>query len=445
MDAKGLFVTPGFIDIHSHSDLNIREAPSMENMLRQGVSTQIVGNCGINLGIQEGSLSNFMEELERTGIGTNLAFLVGHGALRRRIMDLEDRPPTKDELKLMEFLLEEALGEGAIGLSTGLEYPPGIYAKTTELIELSKIVSKRDGIYATHLRNEGDKVEEAVREAIEIGEKTEVSVQISHHKAEKRKNWGKIEITLGMIDDAKSRGLDISCDVYPYTAYMTRLGTPLLPPWALNESLSEPDTYGKVLAELKRVAIDWDLIYIARCNLDKSMEGCNILELARKAGVPPEEFALQLLIKDERVGIISFQMSEDDVRKVIKYPHSFIGSDGSGYIRRSREERTHPRSFGTFPRVLGRYTRELQLLSWEEAISKMTFLPSKKTRLSDRGIIREGAYADIVIFDPEKIIDRATYEDPFQYPEGIEYLIINGQLVIIKGVYTGKRIGRILK
>jgi N-acyl-D-amino-acid deacylase len=417
----------------------------MENILRQGVTTQVVGNCGIDVGIQEGSLNNFIEELERIKIGTNLVFLVGHGALRRRVMNLDNRVPTNRELSLMKSLLEEALGEGAIGLSTGLEYPPGVYAETEELIELSKIVAKRGGIYATHLRNEGDKVEEAVKEAIEIGEKTGISVQISHHKTEKRRNWGKTEITLGMMDEARARGLDVSCDVYPYTAYMTRLGIPLLPPWALNENLIEPDTYGKVLAELKNASIDWDLIYIARCGLDKSMEGCNILELARSAGLPPEEFALKLLTKDDRIGIISFQMSEDDVRRVIKYPHSFIGSDGSGYVKRSEEERTHPRSFGTFPRILGRYTRELGLLNWEEAISKMTFLPARKIGISDRGIIREGAYGDIVIFDPKRVIDKASYEDPFQYPEGIEYLTVNGQLVIIKGVYTGKRTGRILK
>lgn len=417
----------------------------MENILRQGVTTQIVGNCGISPGIQEGGLSKFIEELEKIGIGTNLIFLAGHGALRGRVMDLENRPPTKNELSLMKSLLEEILNEGAVGLSTGLEYPPGIYADTEELIELSKVVSKRDGIYATHLRNEGDRVEEAVKEAIEIGEKAEISVQISHHKTEKRKNWGKTERTLQLMDDVRKRGLDISCDVYPYTAYMTRLGMPLLPPWALNENLLEPDTYGKVLAELKKSNIDWDLIYIVRCSLDKSLQGCNILELAREKGIPPEEFALQLLIKDDRIGIISFQMNEEDIKRVLKYPYSFIGSDGSAYMKRSEEERTHPRSFGTFPRILGRYTRELGILSWEEAISKMTSLPAKKMRLSDRGIIREDAYGDIVIFNPEEIIDKATYEDPFQYPEGIEYVIVNGELVISNGIYTEKRMGRILK
>jgi N-acyl-D-amino-acid deacylase len=360
-------------------------------------------------------------------------------------MDLEERPPTKKELSLMKSLLEETLAEGAVGLSTGLEYPPGIYADTEELIELSKIVSKRDGIYATHLRNEGDRVEEAVKEAIEIGEKSGVSVQISHHKTEKRKNWGKTEKTLQMMDDARAKGLDISCDVYPYIAYMTRLGIPLLPSWALNGNLAEPDTYGMVLAELKKNNIDWDLIYISRCRLDMSLQGCNILKLARKNGLPPEEFTLQLLVKDDRVSVISFQMSEEDVKKILKYPHSFIGSDGLAYIKRSEEERTHPRSFGTFPRVLGRYTRELGLFNWEEAISKMTFLPAKKMEISDRGIIREDAYGDIVIFNPETVIDKATYEDPFQYPEGIEYVIVNGELVISKGIYTRKRVGRILK
>lgn len=433
-------MAPGFIDIHSHSDLSVRDFPEMENILRQGVTTQIVGNCGINLGILEGSLGRFIEEIEKTGIGTNLVFLAGHGAIRTKVMGQESRAPTKKELEEMKSILESTIDEGAKGLSTGLEYIPGIFSSTEEIVELAKVTAKRGGVYSTHLRSEGDELESAVREAIEIGRLADIPVQIAHLKIEKKRNWGKAEEILQLIDSARDDGIDINCDVYPYTAYMTRLNIAIQP-----FDISDYKDYRDALDRLRNIPMDWELIYITRCNIGGGIEGCSMLDLAKNKGVSPEELVLELLKSGEPIRVISFQMDEEDVKKIIAYRYSFIGSDGISSRKRNEVDRTHPRSFGTFPRVLGRYVREIKLLSLEEAISKMTYLPAKKMNIIDRGIIKEGAYADITIFDPDRIIDKATYDDPFQYPEGIEYVIVNGEIVIDKGSFIDKRAGIVIR
>lgn len=416
----------------------------MENILRQGVTTQVVGNCGINAGMVEGNLGRFIEELQTKGIGTNLVFLAGHGVIRSKVMGNEKREPTEEEMSKMKDLLESTMEEGARGFSTGLEYEPGIFSSTKELIELAEVANKKGGIYATHLRSEGDYLESAIIEAIKIGESTEIPVQISHIKTEKRRNWGKSEKIIELIESARAKGVDISYDVYPYTAYMTRLNIAIMPFQISPRELSNHQRYREALEELKNTRIDWDLIYIPKYSRDSQINGNSILELARARGLSPEEFTLDLLKKNEPIRVISFQMNEDDIRNFLRYKHSFIGSDGSSYRKRNEEDRTHPRSFGTFPRILGRYVRELRILSLEEAISKMTYLPAKKIGLTDRGIIKEGAYADITIFDPERIIDLADYDDPFRYPLGIEYVIINGSIVIEKGTYTNKRKGIVI-
>ncbi|MBC7320131.1 amidohydrolase family protein [bacterium] len=445
ISARGLVVAPGFIDIHSHSDLSVRDFPDMENILKQGVTTQVVGNCGINIGMVEGSLGNFIEELQRRGIGTNLIFLAGQGVIRSKAMGNEKRKPTEEELNKMKELLELTLEEGAKGLSTGLEYEPGAFSSTEELIELAKVVSRRGGIYATHLRNEGDYLEAAVEEAIKIGKLAEIPVQISHLKVERKRNWGKSKKIIEMIESARINRVDVSYDIYPYTAYMTRLNIAILPFRASSSELDDPYKYREALEELKASRIDWDLIHIPKCDIDNRRNGKSILELARDSGISPEEFTLELLKRNEPVRVISFQMNEEDIKTFLSYKYSFIGSDGSSYKKRNEEDRTHPRSFGTFPRILRRYVRELNILSLEEAIAKMTYLPAKKLGITDRGIIKEGAYADITIFDPENIKDKATYDDPFQYPEGIEYVILNGNIVIEKGNYNNKRAGVVIR
>lgn len=438
-------VAPGFIDIHSHSDLSIRDFPEMENIVRQGVTTQVVGNCGINIGMTEKSLGRFIEGIEKRGIGTNLMFLAGQGVIRSKIMGDEKRKPTEEELSRMKNLLESVIDEGAKGLSTGLEYEPGIYSSIEELVELARVASRRGGIYATHLRNEGDYLESAVNEAIMIGKMAEISVQISHLKVERKRNWGKSEKIIEIIEDARKEGIDVSYDIYPYTAYMTRLNIAIMPFRVSLNELLDSNRYKDILKELKSYHIDWDLIYISRYDTDTQKNGKSILELARERNGSPEEFTLELLKKSEPVRVISFQMSEEDIKNFLSYRYSFIGSDGSSYKKRSEEDRTHPRSFGTFPRILGRYVRELKILSLEEAVSKMTYLPAKKLKIKDRGIIKEGAYADITIFDPEKITDKATYDDPFQYPEGIEYVLLNGNIVVENGKYNNKRAGIVIR
>lgn len=443
--ARGLVVTPGFIDIHSHSDLSLKDFPDMENILRQGVTTQVVGNCGINIGMLEGSFGDFIEEIQKRGIGTNLIFLAGQGVIRSKVLGNEKRSPTEEELGRMKILLESIIDEGAKGISTGLEYEPGIFSSTEELIELAKVASRKGGIYATHLRNEGDYLESAVEEAIKIGTLAEIPIQISHLKVERKRNWGKSERIIEMIESARINGVDISYDIYPYTAYMTRLNIAILPFRISPSELNNPYKYREALEELKASHIDWDLIYIPKYDTDNRRNGKSILELAKDRGISPEEFTLELLKRNEPVRVISFQMSEEDIKTFLSYKYSFIGSDGSSYKKRSEEDRTHPRSFGTFPRILSRYVRELNILSLEEAISKMTYLPAKKLGLVDRGIIKEGAYADITIFDPKNIKDKATYDDPFQYPEGIEYVILNGNIVVEKGNYNNKRLGVVIR
>ncbi len=445
IQANSLVVAPGFIDIHSHSDLSIKDFPEMENIIRQGVTTQVVGNCGINIGMMEEGLGKFINGIEKRGIGTNLIFLAGQGVIRSKIMGDEKRKPTEEELNKMKNLLESVMDEGAKGLSTGLEYEPGIYSSTEEIIELAKVAGKKGGIYATHLRNEGDYLESAVKEAIMIGKIAEISVQISHLKVERKRNWGKSEKIIEIIEDARKEGIDVSYDLYPYTAYMTRLNIAIMPFRASPNELLDSNRYKDLLKELKNYRIDWDLIHISRYDVDTQKSGKSILELARERNISPEEFTLELLKRNEPVRVISFQMSEEDIKRFLSYRYSFIGSDGSSYKKRNREDRTHPRSFGTFPKILGRYVRELQILSLEEAISKMTYLPAQKLGIKDRGIIKEGAYADITIFNPEKVIDKATYDDPFQYPEGIEYVILNGNIILESGEYIDKRAGIVIR
>lgn len=417
----------------------------MENMIRQGITTQVVGNCGINIGMVDESLGDFIEKIEKRGIGTNLIFLAGHGVIRSKIMGNEKRRPTEEELEKMKRYLESIIDEGAKGLSTGLEYEPGIYSSTEELVELAKVVAKRGGIYATHLRNEGDYLEPAVEEAIKIGRLAGVPIQISHLKVERKRNWGKSEKIIEMIEKARNDGIDVSYDVYPYTAYMTRLNIAIMPFRVSLDELLDTNRYRKALEELKNINIDWDLIHIPQYSSDNQKNGKSILELAKDKNISPEEFTLELLKKNEPVRVISFQMSEEDIERFLTYRFSFVGSDGSSYKKRSEDDRTHPRSFGTFPRILSKYVRELKILSLEEAIAKMTYLPAKKLGLTDRGIIKEGAYADITIFDPERVTDRATYEDPFQYPEGIEYVIINGNIVLENGSFNDKRAGIVIR
>jgi len=487
IDAEGLVVCPGFIDMHSHSDLTLLINPLAESKVRQGVTTEVTGNCGSSaaplndllreeilrtvpmvreagLELTWSTLGEYGRLLEERGISLNVAPLVGNANLRVLALGFENRPPTQDELEQMKRILAQAMKEGAFGMSTGLIYPPSCYADTKELVELARVVAEYGGIYATHIRGEGATLIQAVREAIEIGEKAGVPVEISHHKASGRANWGRVRQTLRMMEEARERGVDVTCDVYPYTAGSTGLDA-LLPAGAyeggvekLLERLRDPEARRKIREEMMRSwedrgpdtlgAPEWSCIMISYCRGHPELEGRTIEEIARERNVDPFDLVFDLLIEEEAsVGIVLFTMCEEDMRRVLVHPLSMIGSDSSarapyGVLGKGKP---HPRTYGTFPRILGRYVREERLLTLEEAIRKMTSLPAQKLGLRDRGVIHEGAWADLVILDPERVIDQATYQDPHRYPVGIEYVLVNGVIVIEREKHTKALPGRVLR
>jgi N-acyl-D-amino-acid deacylase len=444
IDASGLVVAPGFIDVHTHDDLAVLHTPAVDFKAHQGVTTDIVGNCGMGaapssesyvefyrtvlgdiLGPMDGPVWRTTEEfyraVEEACPSLNIASFVPHSTIRFLAIGLEPRPPTLVEMEAMKGLLAQGMEAGALGLSTGLIYPPGLFASTEELIELGRVAGEHGGIYASHIRDEADGMLEAVAEALRIGEEGGVPVQISHHKAELERNWGKVEQSLRLIEEARGRGLDVTVDVYPYTAWSTGLGVVLIG---------------------RAEDIKGEQILIASVNHQHEYEGLTLAEIARRMGLPLRDAGLRLLQQEENaVEVVGFAMSEEDVRRVMRYEQAMFGSDGIP----SPTGKPHPRLYGTFPRVLGLYVRKERLFSLEEAVRKMTSLPARKHRLRQRGEIRPGYFADLCLFDPKTVVDRATYEEPRQYPEGIPYVIVNGALVVDGGVHTGARAGRLLR
>lgn len=482
INARGLVVSPGFIDMHSHSDLVLLVNPRAESKIRQGVTTEVIGNCGgsaaplsdlmkedlrktnpligeAGLQLDWSTMKDYLARLSRQGTAVNVVPLVGHGNIRESVMGFSDRAPTTTELEKMKRTLAQAMEDGACGMSTGLIYPPGCYAMTEELVELCKVVASYGGIYASHIRGEGESLLEAVREAIRIGEEAGLPVEISHHKAGGKANWGKVTDSLKMMDDARGRGVDVTCDVYPYVAASFGLSA-MLPAWAheggidkLLERLRDAGTRDRLRREMVEGspgrsgplrAAGWDATQIARCTSHPDFEGRTISEIAGAKRMDPFALVFDLLAEDPGVSLVRFVMCEDDVRTVLRHPASMIGTDGSAIAAHGilGQGRPHPRNYGTFPRVLRRYVREQGLLTLEDAIRKMTSSPARKLGLRDRGIIGEGMYADIIIFDPEAVNDRATYQDPHQYPEGIEYVLVNGDIAVEKGDHTGALAGR---
>jgi N-acyl-D-amino-acid deacylase len=444
IDASGLVIAPGFIDVHAHDDLAVVQSPRVEFKVMQGVTTDVVGNCGMGVApvspayrryygtflasaLGEGTdfswstTAEYYEAVESAGPSLNVACLVPHGLLRLAVMGLEPRPPSDSELAQMKDLLEEALAAGGIGLSSGLVYPPGVFATSAELIELCRVVASYGGLYASHIRDEGERLLEAVGEAIRIGEEAGVPVEISHHKASGQPNWGKVTKSLRMIEEARARGLDVTVDVYPYTAGSTVLGM--------------------VVAGAPRDEVSPDEVLIASAPAHPELDGKSLEELGRLKGMPPLEAARSLLQEDPSVVAIMFSMAEEDVRRVMRHPATMFGSDGLP----STGGKPHPRLYGTFARVLGTYVRQEKVLTLEEAIHKMTALPAAKHRLAGRGQVALGYYADLAIFDPASVADLATYQEPRRHPAGIHYVIVNGEVVVEGGRHTGKAAGSILR
>ena len=478
IDGRGMVLAPGFIDSHSHSDVTWFFDPRGESKLMQGVTTEVNGQCGGSAApvtekrkaAQVASESNedlrtfptfaaYMDALERNGVGLNIAPLVGHGVVRSSAMGYEDRRPTPSELNEMKGFIVEAMEAGAFGYSSGLIYPPSSYAKTDELIELAKAMAPYGGIYATHMRNEGADLLESVQEAITIGREAGVRVQISHHKATgTEKVWGLVNDSLKMIELAREQGLDVQCDQYPYTASATSFATNI-PAWAheggpkaLLGRLKHPESSARIKEEweAKRKDGGWSHLMIASVASARNRfaQGKRVPEVAEIWGIPEVDAAVRLLIEEElQVREADFGMCEEDVRTVMRHPCVMIGSDASATALDGPLAKgfPHPRTFGTFPRVLGKYVREDKVLPLEQAVFKMTGMPAARLHIWDRGVIRPGASADLVLFDPDTITDTATFAAPCQYPKGIHWVMVNGVMAVEGGVHIGRIPGRVLR
>ncbi|WP_324668801.1 N-acyl-D-amino-acid deacylase family protein [Geochorda subterranea] len=484
LDASGQIVAPGFIDMHTHSDLALLADGRAESTVRQGITTQVIGNCGLSpapitnqvkedvrksLGIYDygvewtwESFGDYLQVLRQARFATHVVPLVGHGSIRSAAMGFDKRPPTADELETMHHLVTEAMEAGAFGMSTGLVYPPGMYSDTSELIELSKIVARYGGFYASHMRGEASTVVDSVREALQIGREAGVRVQISHHKAAGRVNWGRVRVTYSLIEEA-ARNLDVTYDIYPYTAGSANLSQ-LLPPWvhvggtqAMLARLKDSELRPRIRYDVIHgtpdwpnfFPVDWKDIQIAHVGSERNrwMQGLTVQEVADQVGQDPVEFMMDLIVEeDNQVSMVNFVMSQDDVDFLIPKPQSMFGSDGWSITPGgpTGSGHPHPRCYGTFPRVLGHYVRERRLLSLEEAIHKMTGKASQKLGLSRRGEVREGYYADLVVFDPGTIADRATFANPHQFPVGVTWVLVDGQIAVDRCMASSVLNGKVL-
>jgi dihydroorotase/N-acyl-D-amino-acid deacylase len=485
IDARGMTVAPGFIDLHSHSDYTLLVDGKGESKVRQGVTTEILGeseSAGPVMGLAAGefdrslqryslkrdwtTLGEYFARLERQGASLNVASYVGSGQVRMCVMGNVDRAPTPEELVKMKELVSQAMREGAIGLASGLIYPPNMFAKTDELIELAKIVAPYGGIYASHIRGEGAHGIQAIDEAIEISERVEPPAHIFHLKMDGQANWGHMVDQVKHIQAARDRGVDITADQYPYIAAMTGLEM-CLPPRFLEgtsaqvvERLKDPkarDEIRKAIPtglpgweddEVKSVG-GWHGVLVASLQKpeNKKFEGKRMDEVAKIMGKDPVDALCDLLISEGgSAEAIYFSMSDPDVRLAMQQPWVGMGSDGTAVTPdMTFAGRPHPRFYGSFPRVLGYYVREQKVLSLPDAIRKMTSLSAQITGLTDRGLLRPGLSADVTIFDPNTVSDKATFENPLQYPVGIPYVIVNGVVVIDQGQHTGARPGRVLR
>jgi N-acyl-D-amino-acid deacylase len=475
IDANGMIVSPGFIDIHSHSDIPILIDPRAMSKIHQGVTTEVIGNCGnsaapMNESVREyrnkygrnivpddfeynwDSMSDYLKRIDRQGTALNIAPLVGHGTVRQNVMNYDNREPTDSEMKKMKRLIEEAIAHGAWGMSTGLIYPPSVYGKTPEIIELSKTVHKRKGLYFSHIRGEGEALLEAVKEACEIGAQSGAPVEIAHFKASGQPYWGRTRESLALLYKYREKGVDVTFDQYPYIASSTGL-TALLPHWAheggadrMMEHLRDPETRKRLRAEL-RLGYSPENIVVTKAKYNPQYTGKNLKEIGEMMGKDPIDAMFDLLtLENTQVPSVMFGMNEEDVRRVMQSPIGMVGTDGSAIAPEGiwSDMKPHPRYYGTFPKVLGYYVRE-GVLNLQEAVRKMTGAPAQRMGFKDRGLLREDYVADITIFDPLTVKDEATFIEPQQYASGIPYVIVNGLPVIEKSKYTGALPGKTLR
>lgn len=453
IDATGLVVSPGFIDNHAHIATNIHEYPLAENFIRQGITTIL---ASLHSGDQPWPLDQYARRLR---VAPNVGFFAGHSWVRRQVLGMANRDPSAAELEQMKSLVDRTMRQGALGLSTGLLYVPANYARTEEIIELARVAARHGGIYVTHMRDEGRGLIQSVAETIRIAREAGIPAQINHHKAVGAGQWGWSARTLAMIDSARAAGLDLTHDLYPYTASSTGSSI-LFPAWALAGGqdslvarLDHPATRRRIETEMKplmeeeRGGGDLSRIQFRVVPSDRRYDGKTLADLARDRRMPnTTETGIRLVIELQQRGgfsAIYHSIDEPDVIRIMRHPIAMFETDGDpvGY----GEGFPHPRSYGSFPRVLARYVRELGVLTLEEAIRKMSALPARQVGQHERGELREGFYADIVVFDPATVEDRATYTDPHQYPFGIPHVIVNGAVVLQNGALTGERPGLVLR
>jgi len=472
IDASGLAVAPGFIDIHNHSDFTLLDEPKCESMIRQGVTTMVLGEGGSAGPVKPGehpweTLGGYFDSVESQGVAANICSYVGQTQVWTYVKGHELSPATPEEIEAMKREIARAMQEGAMGLSSSLLMPPSNLVTTAQLIELAKVAARHGGIYSTHIRDEGAGVFEAVREAIEVGKGAGIRVDIIHLKIAEQKLWGRMNEVLDLIREARGQGYDIQANVYPYTAGQNNLRA-IIPPWAHdggNEKMLERLRAPALRTRMKRdilnglpgwynhylaIGGDWNRILLVSLNSERNRRftGKRMSELIDARGGDPLDVLFDVLLEENgSVPAVYFHHTEEDMQLALRQPFTSVGSDGtavSPYSPRAASH-PHPRWYGTFPRVLGRYVRELKVLTLPEAIHKMTAMNAAKIGLERRGLLREGYAADITVFDPDAVIDKATFEQPHQYPTGIPYVIVNGVLVLDNGRHTGALPGKVLR
>lgn len=454
VDARGLVIAPGFIDVHAHAEEGLRERLQGLNFVHDGVTTIVTGNCGGSAA----DLGTFFAQIEAGGLGLNAASLIGHNTVRRTAMGMERRPATAEELAKMQAHVDEAMRAGAVGLATGLIYTPGTWADTAEVVALAQVAARHGGLYATHMRSEGEKVKEAIAEAIDVGRRAGLPVQISHFKIAHKKSWGRSNETIALVERARAEGIDVAVDQYPYPASSTSLSV-MLPDWALEggrdaliQRLRDGRIRGRIADEMKdqirkrNGRKDLSYAVVARYEPEPSREGRSIQDITLSRGEKSLEAQIHTVLEMMEkggAGMVYFSMSDEDVDRILAWPLSAVASDAG--IPTFGNGKPHPRGYGTNARVLGHYVRERRVISLEEAVRKMTSLPAHRFGFTDRGLLRPGLAADVVVFDPKTVADRATFAAPHAYSEGFRLVLVNGVPVIDDGRPTDARPGRVLR
>ncbi len=454
IDAKGLIVAPGFIDVHTHIEGGEFVTPTADNFIMDGVTSVVTGNCGGS----NDDLGKYFRKLDSAKLSINVASLIGHNTVRRAVMGDLQRDPSAEEQRKMEDLVRKAMEAGAVGLSTGLIYVPGTYSKTPEVVGLAKAASQYGGVYASHIRNEADHIDDAIEEAISIGREASMPVQISHFKVTYKPNWGKSIQTIQLVEQARQQGYDVTVDQYPYIASSTTLDT-VLPSWAfsggrdsLNFRLADPVIRKKIIDEMvdllkKKKLKNYSYAVVSRYAPDTTLNGKNISEInklrGKKAKAKSEaETILDMVKATGRTQMVFFSMNEQDLVRILQYPFNMIASDAG--VSKYGSGVPHPRGYGTNSRVLGRYVYQQKVIRLEEAIRRMSSLPAQKFKLKDRGLIKEGMAADILVFDETKVMDNATFVKPHAYSSGFQFVVVNGSLVVEAGKHTGTKSGMVL-